>query len=150
MVVRRLDCWRLPSRELSASCFDRTRRANFQPRSYALALQQSSLGNWKANEDNRSVSAALLSATFASSWTTQESSPTRGPFAREPAPWSFTLPVLSPGDRRAALRSLWSPFLSDARWEAEHTARAGSAHVYLDVSGSMSGKCRTSSRCSAD
>jgi predicted metal-dependent peptidase len=45
--------------------------------------------------------------------------------------------VLSPGDRRAALRSLWSPFLPDARWETQHTARAGSAHVYLDVSGSM-------------
>jgi hypothetical protein len=57
--------------------------------------------------------------------------------AREPSARSFTLPVLSPGDRRAALRSLWSPFLPDARWETEHTARAGSAHVYLDVSGSM-------------
>ena len=57
--------------------------------------------------------------------------------AREPSPRSFTLPVLSPGDRRAALRSLWSPFLPDARWDTEHLARAGSAHVYLDVSGSM-------------
>ena len=57
--------------------------------------------------------------------------------AREPSPRSFSLPVLSPGDRRAALRSTWSPFLPDARWETEHTARAGSAHVYLDVSGSM-------------
>lgn len=57
--------------------------------------------------------------------------------AREPSPRSFTLPVLSPGDRRAALRSLWSPFLPDARWDTEHPARAGSAHVYLDVSGSM-------------
>jgi len=57
--------------------------------------------------------------------------------AREPSSRRFSLPVLSPGDRRAALRSLWSPFLPDARWETEHTARAGSAHVYLDVSGSM-------------
>ena len=57
--------------------------------------------------------------------------------ASEPSPASFMLPVLSPGDRRAALRSLWSPFLPDARWETEHTTRAGSAHVYLDVSGSM-------------
>jgi hypothetical protein len=57
--------------------------------------------------------------------------------AREPAPRSFTLPVLSTGDRRAVLRSLWSPFLPEARWETEHPARAGSAHVYLDVSGSM-------------
>jgi predicted metal-dependent peptidase len=57
--------------------------------------------------------------------------------AREPSPLSFTLPVLSPGDRRAVLRSLWSPFLPEAHWQIEHTARAGSAHVYLDVSGSM-------------
>jgi hypothetical protein len=57
--------------------------------------------------------------------------------AREPSVRSFALPVLSPGDRRAALRSLWSPFLPDARWETEYTARTGSAHVYLDVSGSM-------------
>jgi hypothetical protein len=57
--------------------------------------------------------------------------------ALEPSPASFMLPVLSPGDRRAALRSLWSPFLPDARWETEHTTRAGSAQVYLDVSGSM-------------
>jgi hypothetical protein len=57
--------------------------------------------------------------------------------AREPSLRSFTLPVLSPNDRRAVLRSLWSPFLPDARWETNHTARAGSAHVYLDVSGSM-------------
>jgi predicted metal-dependent peptidase len=27
--------------------------------------------------------------------------------------------------------------LPDARWETEHRARAGSAHVYLDLSGSM-------------
>ena len=57
--------------------------------------------------------------------------------AREPSSRNFVLPVLSPGDRRAALRSLWSPFLPDARWETEHPTRAGSAHVYLDVSGSM-------------
>ena len=57
--------------------------------------------------------------------------------AREPAPRSFTLPVLSPGDRRATLRSLWSPFLPDARWDTATPARVGSAHVYLDVSGSM-------------
>jgi hypothetical protein len=57
--------------------------------------------------------------------------------AREPSSRSYSLPVLSPGDRRATLRSLWSPFLPDARWETDHTARAGSAHVYLDVSGSM-------------
>lgn len=57
--------------------------------------------------------------------------------AKEPAATTFTLPVLSPGDRRASLRSLWSPFLPDALWTTDHTARAGTAHVYLDVSGSM-------------
>jgi nitrogen fixation protein FixH len=57
--------------------------------------------------------------------------------AREPATATYTLPVLSPGDGRAALRALWSPFLPDAVWRTEVPARAGSAHVYLDVSGSM-------------
>jgi hypothetical protein len=57
--------------------------------------------------------------------------------AREASPHSFTLPVLSPGDRRAALRSLWSPFVPEARWRTERPSPAGSAHVYLDVSGSM-------------
>lgn len=47
------------------------------------------------------------------------------------------LPVLSPGDRRAALRALWSPFLPDAHWNATTQGRRRSAQVYLDVSGSM-------------
>lgn len=55
----------------------------------------------------------------------------------ERAATSCVLPVLSPGDRRAALRALWSPFLPDARWDTTQPVRAGSAHVYLDVSGSM-------------
>jgi len=57
--------------------------------------------------------------------------------AKEPAAAHFALPVLSPGDRRAVLKSLWSPFIPNAQWETTHPARAGSAHVYLDVSGSM-------------
>lgn len=56
---------------------------------------------------------------------------------RESAPRDFVLPVLSPGDRRAALRSLWSPFLPDAWWTTAVPRRGGSAQVYLDVSGSM-------------
>lgn len=55
----------------------------------------------------------------------------------EPDRRDFALPVLSPGDRRAALRSLWSPFLPDAWWTAAVPKRGGSAQVYLDVSGSM-------------
>ncbi|NQW04474.1 MAG: hypothetical protein HQ485_10660 [Acidobacteria bacterium] len=57
--------------------------------------------------------------------------------ARESAEAHFTLPVLSPGDRRATLKSLWSPFVPNAQWDTALPARVGSAHVYLDVSGSM-------------
>jgi hypothetical protein len=57
--------------------------------------------------------------------------------ARESADRSFMLPVLSAGDRRAALRALWSPFLPDAQWDTVVRTRTGSAQVYLDVSGSM-------------
>jgi hypothetical protein len=57
--------------------------------------------------------------------------------AREAADSSFTLPVLSTRDRRAALRALWSPFIPEARWDTTAYTRTGSAQVYLDVSGSM-------------
>jgi hypothetical protein len=56
---------------------------------------------------------------------------------RESADRSFMLPVLSAGDRRAALRALWSPFLPDARWDTTIARPTGSTQVYLDVSGSM-------------
>ncbi|MBM4220581.1 MAG: hypothetical protein FJ170_01390 [Gammaproteobacteria bacterium] len=49
----------------------------------------------------------------------------------------YTLPVLSTGDRRAVLRTLWSPFLPEARWQHERPVRIGTTQVYLDVSGSM-------------
>ncbi len=55
----------------------------------------------------------------------------------EPLPRGVVLPVLSPGDRRAALRSLWSPFLPDAWWTTTVQRGGGTAQVYLDVSGSM-------------
>jgi predicted metal-dependent peptidase len=45
--------------------------------------------------------------------------------------------VLSPGDRRAFLRALWDPFLPDAAWSGTAPRPAGTAQVYLDVSGSM-------------
>ncbi len=57
--------------------------------------------------------------------------------ATDHAATSCVLPVLSPGDRRAVLQSLWSPFFPDAHWDTTMPVRAGSAHVYLDVSGSM-------------
>ena len=49
----------------------------------------------------------------------------------------YRIPVLSPGDRRAFMRSLWAVFLPDAAWSTTTLKRAGTAHVYLDVSGSM-------------
>ena len=52
-------------------------------------------------------------------------------------PLHFALPVLSPTDRRAALRALWSPLLPEALWSTEKRLPTGTAHVYLDVSGSM-------------
>ena len=49
----------------------------------------------------------------------------------------YHIPVLSPGDRRAFFRSMWSPFLPDATWDTTLPKREGTAQVYLDVSGSM-------------
>lgn len=51
--------------------------------------------------------------------------------------YEFGLPVLSGGDRRAALRALWNPLLPEALWRAERPGQPASAQVYLDVSGSM-------------
>ena len=56
---------------------------------------------------------------------------------RDTRPLHFTVPVLSPGDRRATLRALWSPLLPEALWSTEQRLRGGTAQVYLDVSGSM-------------
>ena len=56
---------------------------------------------------------------------------------REAQPYEFALPVLSTADRRAALRCLWSPFLPESLWRGEKMNNAGTAQVYLDVSGSM-------------
>jgi hypothetical protein len=55
----------------------------------------------------------------------------------EERPRDYSVPMLSPGDRRAFLRTLWDPFLPEARWQASTQKRTGSAQVYLDVSGSM-------------
>lgn len=52
-------------------------------------------------------------------------------------PDALTLPVLSPGDRRAVMRALWSPFLPDATWQGDRRSPHGRAQVYLDVSASM-------------
>jgi hypothetical protein len=57
--------------------------------------------------------------------------------AQRDQPHAYRIPVLSPRDRRAFLRAQWSPFLPEALWEGSAPKREGSAHVYLDVSGSM-------------
>jgi len=57
--------------------------------------------------------------------------------ASHDVPQDYHIPVLSPGDRRAFMRSLWSPFLPDAAWSTTVTRKEGTAQVYLDVSGSM-------------
>jgi hypothetical protein len=57
--------------------------------------------------------------------------------ASELAGHTARLPVLSPTDRRAAVRSLWSAFIPDATWEMEAQVPLGRAMVYLDASGSM-------------
>ena len=57
--------------------------------------------------------------------------------AREDAPHEYVLPVLSPRDRRAFVRSLWTPFIPEAAWSTTLPKRTGAANVYLDVWGSM-------------
>jgi hypothetical protein len=56
----------------------------------------------------------------------------------EARPIEYVLPVLSTGDRRAALRALWSPLFPNALWNGESDLPVGGTQVYLDVSGSMS------------
>lgn len=50
---------------------------------------------------------------------------------------SVQLPVLSSGDRRAFMRSLWDPIMPQARWDSSAMRKGETAQVYLDVSGSM-------------
>jgi len=50
---------------------------------------------------------------------------------------SIQLPVLSSGDRRAFVRSLWDPILPQSRWDSVALQKGATAQVYLDVSGSM-------------
>jgi hypothetical protein len=53
---------------------------------------------------------------------------------------SSQLPVLSQGDRRAFLKSLWSPVLPSASWDLVEKRPMKTTQVYLDVSGSMTGE----------
>jgi len=49
----------------------------------------------------------------------------------------YRIPILSPSDRRAFVRSLWSSFIPEATWFTTTLKPAGTAQIYLDVSGSM-------------
>lgn len=55
----------------------------------------------------------------------------------EDRPFDYLLPVLSSHDRRATLRSLWSPLLPEAHWQGARSHPVGGTQIYLDVSGSM-------------
>jgi len=63
--------------------------------------------------------------------------PDRRSRAREDVSHEYVMPVLSPRDRRAFVRSLWTPFIPEAAWSATIPKRSATANVYLDVSGSM-------------
>lgn len=67
----------------------------------------------------------------------QHLQPDRKSRASRKVPLEYRLPVLSPGDRRAFMRSLWASFLPDAIWSTTMPKRSGTAQIYLDVSGSM-------------
>jgi len=67
----------------------------------------------------------------------QHLQPDRKSRSSHEAPVDYRLPVLSPGDRRAFVRSLWAPFLPEAGWTTSRNIPDGTAQVYLDVSGSM-------------
>lgn len=56
---------------------------------------------------------------------------------REQVNTEYQIPVLSSGDRRAFIRTLWSPFIPDASWKTNTARPSGQSQVYLDVSGSM-------------
>jgi hypothetical protein len=63
--------------------------------------------------------------------------PDRNSRATSEVPVDYRLPVLSTGDRRAFMQALWAPFLPDAGWITSKAIPAGTAQIYLDVSGSM-------------
>ena len=63
--------------------------------------------------------------------------PDRKSRAKSEKPIDYRLPVLSPNDRRAFMRSLWAPFLPEAQWSTTKPGPEGTAQIYLDVSGSM-------------
>jgi hypothetical protein len=114
------------------------------------ALQQmNGHGIWRSARD-RGIGGPLADALFAAKnapmrrWEAKTLSvikkfvtPDRQSRARREELWTYRVPVLSPGDRRAFLRAQWSPFLPESSWEGQRLKQSGTAQVYLDVSGSM-------------
>jgi len=49
----------------------------------------------------------------------------------------YHIPVLNSADRRAFIRTMWSPFIPDSSWKTVKKQPGGQAQIYLDVSGSM-------------
>jgi len=111
--------------------------------------QMNGHGIWRSPGD-RGIGGPMINTLFASDssplrkWESRTMAlikryltPDRNSRARREEPWSYRIPVLSPGDRRAFLRAQWSPFLPEASWEGQHLRQDGTAQVYLDVSGSM-------------
>ena len=56
---------------------------------------------------------------------------------RETVDQSILLPVLNEQDRRAFLRSTWSPLIPDVSWSVSQEKPQGTTVIYFDVSGSM-------------
>jgi hypothetical protein len=111
--------------------------------------QMNGHGIWRSPRE-RGVGGPIVDALFPSDQTPMRAweskvlalirrymTPDRNSHSRREELWSYRIPVLSPGDRRAFLRAQWSPFLPESAWEGQRMKRDGTAQVYLDVSGSM-------------
>ncbi|MBK7702542.1 MAG: hypothetical protein IPI34_06410 [bacterium] len=111
-----------------------TRGAGADPYSALVAEAEAPLRQWRA------ATLAILRRHL---------TPDRRSRLRLDAPRDYRLPVLSPQDRRAFLQSQWTPFLPEACWGGTVPQRAGTAQVYLDVSGSMNAEMPHLVLCSA-
>ena len=67
----------------------------------------------------------------------QHLTPSRQAGTREEQARDYQIPVPSPSDRRAFIRTLWDPILPQALWPGTVLKPRATTQVYLDVSGSM-------------
>ena len=111
--------------------------------------QMNGHGIWRSPQE-RNIGGAIASTLFKENDTAlrkwevktlalikQHITPDKNTRAQKEQAWSYRIPVLHPGDRRAFLKSQWSPFLPESTWVGQRLAPDGTAQVYLDVSGSM-------------